>query len=113
MRIGTTKPATCAPIKMPKAWGATVSVIAMIAAVIAKLVAQTALSTTLMCAKSGVSQNSRGATRFANVTVNGRVTTIDTAAATASVAGMSAGTYWCSTVAGSAYATALNAAKNT
>ena len=59
-----------------------------------------------MWTNSGVSQNSRGATRFANVTVNGRATTIDTAAATASVAGMSAGTYRCSAVAGSAYATA-------
>ena len=51
----------------------------MIAAVIAKLVAHTPVSTTLMWTKSGVSQNSRGATRFANVTVNGRATTIDIA----------------------------------
>ena len=59
IRIGTTKPATCAPINTPTSRGANVSVIAMIAAMTAKLVAQTAVRTTLMWTNSGVSQNSR------------------------------------------------------
>ena len=41
MRMGTTNPATCAPMRMATWWGATVRPIARTAAVTAKLVAQT------------------------------------------------------------------------
>ena len=47
------------------------SAIANLTGVMKKPVAHTAVSTMLMCTKRGVSQNSGGATRFANATVNG------------------------------------------
>src|SRR5438105_9487186 len=113
MRIGTTNPANWTPTSIPVACGVKASTTAMIAPVTAKLVAHTAVSTTLVCMNIGVSQNSRGGTRLANPIVNGRPSMIDTAAATASVPGVSAGTYRCSPVVGSANATTANPAKKT
>src|SRR5436309_1506655 len=104
MRIGRTKAATSTASTRPAAWGAAATRAAMTAALTAKLVAQTPVSTTLMCMNIGVSQYSRGATRFANATVNGRPTTIDAAAATASVAGARAGMKVWTGLAGSATA---------
>src|SRR3974390_46499 len=113
MRIGTTNAATCVARMITVAWGVSASADATTTAVTAKLAAHTAVSTRLMCANRGVSQYSRGATRLANVSVNGCPHAIDTIAATANAAGMSAGTKWCSAAAGSAIATTVRAPKIT
>ena len=57
----------------------------------AKHTAHTAVSTSLMCRKSGVVQNSRGVERHAIANVNGCRTANDPAAITANVAADNAG----------------------